>query len=132
MSWRGFVDFWLMLEMGNDDATYRNYDLLRYARAANCDLTWLLLGIRRADLFVPGVPSEFLVADGQRRLLNMGFHPDSLGAVRIRLLEYYPWDSIRTGEYRKWPYRKGLQSASKSSPSSSDTTCPTAPSADVL
>lgn len=105
MSWTSFIDFWIMRELGQEDAIFRNYDLLRYSGngqgqlyAAMKQLGMDMTRIQKweyADNFVPEV------AQNIANMYCLTTRPDP-AQVRIRLIAWYTWDRIRRGVVTQW------------------------------
>lgn len=130
MTWRSFVDFWLMREMGTRDAIIRNYDLSRWDRNHDnhnlCYSAIARLGVQ----FTRG-NWRMAVAEIEARLMAMGFATD-FDTVKIRLNQWYVWDRIKKQEIRKWPYDRTKKSSTTYDPFSGVTVCHQAPSDEGL
>ena len=106
--WQSFVNFWLMRELGQEDAILRNYDVLRYNGKDNGWRLHLWLAVKRL-----GEPAKS-VEDAQnwlnelaQRFVNMGAERPALSVLDNRLRAWYVWDKIRRDEYQQW-YLSGM------------------------
>lgn len=99
MTWRSFVDFWLMRELGQEDAIMRNYDIMRFAGKGETHL-WLALG--RIGMREAGTPIPLLLHSVCTALRNVGCAAPNPEQVRQRLIGWYTWDRIRKQEITQW------------------------------
>lgn len=100
--WRSFVDFWIMRELGQADAVFRNYNIMwGSGRANNGPSLWRPL--KRIGIFpkhVDEAPNH--IPEVAVRLEAIGLTRPDYGAIDVRLRGWYNWDRIREGEVMKW------------------------------
>ncbi len=99
MTWRSFMDFYLMRELGHEDAIIRNYIDLR-TDSMHDNHACVYSAIVRIGLPVEKGNWKLAVYAVMQMLVNMGLERPDFDVVRIRLNQYYQWDKIRTGESR--------------------------------
>lgn len=103
MTWRSFVDYVLMVELGQQDAIMRNYDLdhLKGAKPGQVlDRAFARMGFDQ-----PNTPRAFVIPEIAQRLRNMGYSPTSPEQLAQLARRWYTWDRIRTGDVLMWPMR---------------------------
>lgn len=108
MTWGSFVDFWIMREMGHEDAIMRNYDIMRFVGSGE-----LRLSLALSRIGIPHRSDEALnyVPEVCGRLTAMGQPAASVPQVRTRLIGWYEWDRIRRGDIRSWFLSEMVHSA---------------------
>lgn len=109
MTWGSFHGFWLMRELGQEDAVYRNYDLDK------AHFTYVSMGITRTGVVHPYANTVLGVQVIAQYLVDCGVPRGSLGkstalyqydTLEERLAEWAVWAMIRKGERPRWPLRK--------------------------
>lgn len=102
---RSFVDFWLMREMGQEDAVFRNYDLLWACGQGVPDLH-MWLGLRRAGIPNPSTKNIQAGMDQLAQwLVDCGIERPAPDTLMWRLVAWYTWDRIREGEVQQFMLR---------------------------
>lgn len=104
MTWRSFMDYWLMRELDQQDAIARNYVLCTPKAHDNHNFCYDAL--KRMGIGVRKGNWQFAIDEIVQRLVNMGYQRPDRDVVRIRLNEWYTWDRIRTGEARRVPIKQ--------------------------
>lgn len=104
MTWRSFVDFWLMRELGHEDTILRNYDVTRLAglKTDKEDSAVLRLALRRAGIYSGNSDAANYVPEVAARLDALGLRYISLTQIRVRLIAWFYWDRLRAGEVSTW------------------------------
>lgn len=99
-----------MRELGQEDATFRNYDILHWTgRSDKSESTHLWLALNRIGGLLASnsrASIPYGVAEAAQRIVNLGGERPSNEKLIIRLVGWYVWDRIRKGELIKWPYLK--------------------------
>lgn len=101
MTWRSFVDFWVMRELGQEDAVLRNYDVLKFAGTKK-DSVGLNLALRRIGIAAPAKETLNYIPEVMARLKAIGIDTTDFDKVRVRLVGWYTWDRIRKGDIQQW------------------------------
>lgn len=104
MRWSSFIDFWIMRELGMEDAIFRNYDLLKFTGR---DRKWelhLWLAMRRMGLEPANSKTAAdMIPEVAQRIANVYSCPrPDYETLRIRIIAWAVWDRIRTGETQTW------------------------------
>lgn len=109
MTWRSFVDFYLLREMGTEDTVMRNYVELRedkhHDNNVYCNSAIHLIGIdvdRGSRAWIVGVNAVMA------RLRDYGFTDVTFDKVRIRLNQWYVWHRIKIGSVQQWRVKTQL------------------------
>lgn len=104
MTWRSFMEYVVMRELGQADAVERNYDLsnLNGSKPGQVlDRAFARMGFDQKNTARP-----FVLPAIRARMQNMGFRatqPDETLALLVR--QWYNWDRIRTGDLMRWPLK---------------------------
>lgn len=101
-----------MREMGQEDAIFRNYDLLwncgKHHAENPSESMHLWLALKRINVFQHGEPRSRIpwgVAEVAQRVVNLGGERPPNSQVVIRLIAWYNWDRIRKGEVQQFMLR---------------------------
>lgn len=112
MTWVSFVGFWQMRELGQEDAVFRNYDLLwntgKSTEPGNEKPLHLWLALKRSGLMEHGDTYSHIpwaVAEAAQRLVNLGMARPTNPQLVLRLVAWFNWDRIRCGEYQQFMLR---------------------------
>lgn len=100
--WQSFLNFWIMRELGQEDAILRNYDVMS-TQGKGGGSSHLYLAIRR--LGEPARTQEDALnwlSEIAQRFVNMGAERPDIAVLHNRLRGWYVWDRIRMGEYKQW------------------------------
>lgn len=104
MTWRSFVDYVLMCELGQADAIARNYDLDDLNGVRNAGIVFdrgaLRMGLDQRNIVRHHLPP--MIA---QRLRDMGYIPPDADTIMRLVRQWYVWDRIRKGEVRQWPLK---------------------------
>jgi len=104
MTWRSFVGYVLMREMGHEDAVYRNYDVSDLNGSSPgivLDRAFDRMGFDQKNTARP-----FVLPIIAQYLRNVGYQPPAdLAQLGALAREWYQWDRIRAGELRGFPRR---------------------------
>jgi hypothetical protein len=104
MTWRSFLDYLLMCELGTPDAVMRNYDLARPSKTSKQVRAHRIA----CRMYLPKTTDPMVllsVVTGQ--LTSYGYWAYDQPLLWARLNEWYQWDRIRTGDIRIWPLKCG-------------------------
>lgn len=104
MTWRSFMDYVLMRELGQADAIVRNYDL----RNLNGSKPGIIIdrAFARMGFDQPRTARPLIVPTIAAYLINMGYQRClTRDELEWRIREWYNWDRIRKGEIRQWPLK---------------------------
>jgi hypothetical protein len=104
MTWRSFMDYVLMCELGQSDAITRNYDL-QHLKGAKPGIV-LDRAFARMGFDQPNTPRAYVIPTVAQCLRNMGYSPPDPDKLGWLMREWYTWDRIRKGELRQWPLKK--------------------------
>ena len=105
MTWRSFMDYVIMLELGQHDAVYRNYDIgnLNGSKPGIVlDRAFAMMGFDQKN-----TPRAFVLPAIRAQLTNVGYpctRDDDWLAERVR--EWYNWHRIRSGMLQQWPLKR--------------------------
>lgn len=103
MTWRSFVEYVTMLELGQSDSVYRNYDL-GYLNGAKpgmvLDRAFAAMGFDQKN-----TPRIHVLPTVQAQLRNCGYVVSDLEKLAQTMREWYNWHRIRTGELRSFKYK---------------------------
>lgn len=107
MTWGSFVDFWLMRDMGHEDAVLRNYDVMKFVGPERTSENgWnlhLWLALKRIGIHsTKSEESLNYLPEVAARLQAMGHPRPDFEQVRIRLIAWFTWDRIRKGDIQQW------------------------------
>lgn len=106
MTWGSFMDFWIMREMGHEDAVFRNYDLTWNLGKGASDIHLFLAFNRLGLIHTKGKADISLhMAEVRQRLLNTGQRDVDENRLALRLCAWHNWDRIRAGEVQKFMLR---------------------------
>lgn len=104
MTWGSFVEYVTMVELGQSDSVYRNYDLDNL----NGSKPGVLLdrAFARMGFDQPNTARPFVLPAIAQRLRNMGYTPPAdMDALAALARQWYHWDRIRRGELHRFPMR---------------------------
>ncbi len=110
MNWVSFMTFWQMRELGQADATFRNYDLLwnvgKEYRSTPEQSTYLWLALKHLGLARKSrTETPWGVAEVAQRIVNMGGERPRNSQLVLRLIAWYNWHRIRSGEVQSFMLR---------------------------
>lgn len=116
MTWGSFMDYWLMRELGQQDAICRNYWLDKYAHQAKYRFAvthvamngWDVKALNRLRIFDDTCSPYWQLKQVAQCLVNYGASYPDLEVLRVRLIEWYTWDRLRKGDLTRWPYRSSI------------------------
>lgn len=104
MTWRSFMEYVVMLELGQSDAVYRNYDLehLNGSKPGQVlDRAFARMGFDQKNTARP-----FVLPAIRAHMRNCGYNPTHTDEVLSALVRaWYNWDRIRSGDLQQWPLR---------------------------
>lgn len=103
MTWGSFLEFCTMLELGQTDSVYRNYDVgnLNGSKPGMLiDRAFARMGFDQKNTARP-----FVLPMVQTRLRDYGFNPPDLETLGELVRSWYNWDRIRKGDLQRFPFR---------------------------
>lgn len=107
MTWRSFMEFVVMLELGQSDSVYRNYEVghLNGSKPGQVlDRAFARMGFDQARTL-----RTFVLPTIRQRMRNCGYVAGDDEALATLVREWYNWDRIRTGDLVRWPhYRSSI------------------------
>lgn len=104
MTWRSFLDYVLMCELGQDDAITRNYDLNNLNGSKPgimLDRAFSRMGFNQYSTL-----RAHIVPTVAQRMRDVGYTPPEPVRLENLIREWYIWDRIRKEEIWQWPYKK--------------------------
>lgn len=104
MTWRSFMDYVIMRELGQDDAITRNYDLLHL----NGSKPGMVLdrAAARMGLDQRNIARPFILPTIGAQMRSVGYNPPTdVEAFAALVREWYIWDRIRTKDLQRWPLK---------------------------
>lgn len=105
MTWRSFVDYVIMVELGRSDCITRAYDLNFRGWGGADHYTFGISAADRMGLTTLNVPFKAILSEVQMRLRAMGYRVD-LDRIERHMNEWYVWDRMRKGEIIKWKRKR--------------------------
>lgn len=104
MTWASFVSYVTMRELGQSDATNRNYELdnLNGSKpGVVLDRAFARMGFDQANTARP-----FVLPMIRSYLRNVGYMAGTDESLTRLVHEWYNWDRIRKADVSRWPMRK--------------------------
>jgi len=104
VTWRSFMEFVTMLDLGQTDAIYRNYDIgnLNGSKpGVVLDRAYARMGFDQ-----PNTPRPFVLPSIRAHMFNMGYQAPNDDELAALVRQWYNWDRIRKGDLIKWPMRE--------------------------
>ncbi len=93
-----------MRELGQSDATHRNYNLLHLRHKQNAvDVVNYAYIRMKLGMFA----GPHVLANIRAKLRDVGYIVRDDHALAVLMREWYAWDRIRKGELMHWPLRPG-------------------------
>jgi len=110
MTWRGFLEYVTMRELGQEDAIARNYDIEFKPHWRGGDrITYAVSAAESMGLITRGVPLNGILTQVRAMLAGYGYNKYDLNWIETTMCEYYLWYRLRTAKVRRWRLKSSLR-----------------------